>query len=376
MAIRVGRWDCTVCGNKGNMGPETHCTNCGASRPPNVKFYLPSDAEIVSEKIELKAAKAGADWICGHCEAQNKATATFCGSCGNPKDSKTGDTDLQSRTFSPTEVPRSGGLHESTAAGETYRKEHRSKIETKPGYKRKRPKGLLALILSSPILAGIVYYLLQAFPLAIEVEVIGHEWERSIQFKHYEAVTQEAWKVPAEAFNVSSFRAVHHYDRVSRGYETRTRTVRDKVGEETYVCGQKDLGNGYFEDVYCSRPIYKDRQETYREEVFEDVPVYRKKYRFDLMQWVGRPEYLLTNSAKDHSPSWPEAPKRGKKEDWREGPKQEMYRLVVREEDGDEHSEEVGYRFWTTRNVGDKVAAEKSRFLDIYYGITEMGKDQ
>ena len=376
MAIRVGRWDCMVCGTKGNMGPDTHCTNCGSSRPLDVKFYLPSDAEIVREKAGLKAAKAGPDWACGHCGAQNKAQSTYCGSCGNPKDDKSGDKEVQTRTFAPDAVPREGGLHESTAAGDTYRKEHRSKIETKPGYKRKRPRGLMALILSSPILAGIVYYLLQAFPLAIDVEVIGHEWERSIQFQHYEAVTQEAWKVPSGAFNVSSFRAVHHYDRVSRGFETRTRTVRDKVGEERYVCGQRDLGNGYFEDVYCTRPIYENREETYRTEVFDDVPVYAKKYRFDLMQWVSRPEYVQRNSGNDHNPDWPKAPSRGKADEWREVSRQESYRIVVREDDGDEHSEEVGYRFWTTRNIGDMLSAERSRFLDIYYGITEGGKDR
>ena len=48
MAIRVGRWDCFVCGHKGNLGPETHCTNCGSSRPKDVVFYLPDDAKVIT----------------------------------------------------------------------------------------------------------------------------------------------------------------------------------------------------------------------------------------------------------------------------------------------------------------------------------------
>ncbi|MCB0838989.1 MAG: zinc finger Ran-binding domain-containing family 2 protein, partial [Bacteroidetes bacterium] len=86
MAVRVGRWDCDVCGHIGNYGPHTKCASCGASRPANVKFYLPKDAEIVTDKEQLKEARAGVDWICGHCYSQNKAKDTVCNSCGNPRD--------------------------------------------------------------------------------------------------------------------------------------------------------------------------------------------------------------------------------------------------------------------------------------------------
>jgi len=376
MAIRVGRWDCTVCGTQGNPGPETKCTNCGATRPANVKFYLPEDAEVVSDQSRIREAKAGVDWICGHCKAQNKAGDTLCHSCGNPLDERSEDVDLQTRTYALDEVPDEGGLHESQAAGDQYRKAHRAKIETKSGRKRKRPKGLLALILSSPILAGILFFLLRTFPATIEVEVTEFEWQRSIQFQHYEAVAHEDWQVPQGAFEVSSFRAIHHYDKVFRGYETRTRTVREKVGEERYKCGQKDLGNGYFEDVYCTRPVYQNREETYQTEVYDDVPVYQTKYRFKVMQWISKPEYVRTASAMDHNPQWPVRPRSGDPNNWREGTQKESYRLSVLEDDGDEHSEEVGYKFWTMREKGEKLKAKRSRLLDIYYGLDEPGKER
>ena len=63
-------------------------------------------------------------------------------------------------------------------------------------------------------------------------------------------------------------------------YETRTRTVKVKEGEERYVSGQRDKGNGYFEDVYSTRPVYEDREEEYR-----DVPVYQTKYLYTVYEW-------------------------------------------------------------------------------------------
>jgi len=374
MAIRVGRWDCPACGTKKILGPETRCPNCGAPRPPRVKFYLVDESEEVTEKAQLKAAKAGADWICGHCNAQNKASELLCHACGNPRDETSEDREIQTRTYSQDEVPTTGGLHESEEAGDRYRREHRAKIESTPGYKRKRPKGLIRLLLASPVLAAALFFLLKAFPQTIEVEVIGFEWERTIQFEHYEPVQKEDWQVPPQASDVKSFRAIHHHEKVFKGYETRTRTVRDKVGEERYVCGQKDLGNGYFEDKYCTRPIYQERQEEYQAEIYDNVPVYKTKYRFTVMEWVAKSEYLQTLSGGDHDPRWPGQSAQRDADRWRAGKKQESYRLIVREQDGDEHNEAVSYAYWAEREKGQKIPAKRSRILDIYYGL-KMNED-
>ena len=66
MAIRVGRWDCFVCGHVGNVGTETHCKNCGSSRPKDVKFYLPDDAKLVLsfEKVEILNFAPSVDGLC------------------------------------------------------------------------------------------------------------------------------------------------------------------------------------------------------------------------------------------------------------------------------------------------------------------------
>lgn len=369
MAIRVGRWDCPVCGTKGNLGPETKCRNCGSARPQNVKFYLPEDSAIIEDHDKINEALAGVDWICGHCGAQNKAKDVLCESCGNPRDKFSGDIDLGVREYENQKIPRQG-MRKEDESGEKYRREYQQ-IRTKPGYKRKKVRGILGAILSVPLLAVALYGLLRTFPATIDVEVVGFRWERTIQYEHYEPVQREAWSTPSDAFDIQPFRAVHHYDKRYVRTETRTRTVQVKVGEEKYVCGQKDLGNGYFEDKYCTRPIYKDKEETYSHDVYEDVPVYQTKYKYKLMEWTRSNENLLKAGSQSHDPSWPNPPNHWNSSEWREGPKEEFYFISVKEDDGDIHEEEVGLAFWSNHNEGEILKAKRSRLLDIYYGLSE-----
>lgn len=370
MAVRVGRWDCDTCGHKGNLGPETRCINCGAPRPKNVKFYLPTDAEIINDEVRLRAAKAGADWICGHCTGHNKVTDEICHACGNPKDETSEDVDLQVREYEMSEIPIEG-RKKSEEAGERYRAARKLKQE-KPYEKFNviTKYGFIGFILF--LLVG--YVLLSSFPKSIEVEVSGFRWERSIQFERYEAVAKEDWNTPSNAFDVSSFRAIHHYNKVSRGFETRTRQVQVKVGEERYVCGQRDLGNGYFEDKYCTRPVYENRTEKYREEVFENVPVYQTKYRFKVMEWNRKNEYSRKTAAKDHTPQWPDLP--GSENEWRAGPRGQAYYVSVRESSGKSHEEKVGYNFWESLEKGEKLPAAKMRLIGTFKGITHPDKNR
>ena len=369
MAIRVGRWDCTTCGHIGNLGPETRCVACGAPRPPGVKFYLATDAEIIEDEKRLREAKAGADWVCGHCTAHNKAAETACHACGKPRDELSKDVELESRVYEGDSVPTTGERPEDRA-GERYRREHQA-LTTQPKSNRLRSLLTLGLVLVGFLIGG--NFLLRSFPKDITVEVQGHTWERIIQFEHYEPVQHEAWETPRNAFDVSTFRAIHHYDKVFRGYETRTRSVQVKVGETRYVCGQRDLGNGYFEDVYCTRPVYENRNEQYEVKVYDDVPVYATKYRYKLMEWTRQKHNRLAASGKNHEARWPDAPAAASREPdkWREGPKEESYALLVREEDGDVHTHKVNFAFWTQSASGTRLKARKSRVLDRYYGLTE-----
>ena len=186
---------------------------------------------------------------------------------------------------------------------------------------------------------------------------------------------KEAWNKPTGAFDVSSYRDIHHYDQIFRGYETRYRDVQYKVGEERYVCGKRDMGNGYFQDEYCTRPIYETRQESYQEKVYDRVPVYATKYRFSIMEWTERKQYLLSATGNDHNPRWPTKSYPDPK-NWREGAKQGFYYVTVERSSGKTDEERVGPTYWSSLREGGTVQAKKSLFYGTYYGLSDAGKEE
>ena len=364
MAVRVGRWDCDVCGHIGNYGPHTKCASCGASRPANVKFYLPKDAEIVTDKEQLKEARAGVDWICGHCYSQNKAKDTVCNSCGNPRDESSEDINLEEKEYNLNEVPIDGSRERKII--------HQLEKQQLADTPRKSP--LRKVIIGIFVILGFIA-MLRIFPKEITVTVDQFQWERTLQMEHKEPVQEEDWTLPSGAFNTSSFEAIKEYKQVFRGYETRTRTVQVPVGQESYVCGQIDKGNGYFEDKYCTRTIYESREETYQEEVYDQVPVYATKYRYSIMRWVSHKENLLKTSGQNHEPSWPSTLGKDDPDEWKKAKRTEQYFILVKESDGDIHKEKLGLDYWQGLSLGQELKAKKSFLFDMYYGLASPEKD-
>ena len=354
MAIRIGRWDCPTCGTVGVPGPETRCPNCGASRPKNVQFYLPPESEVVEDEVLIREARAGADWVCGHCHSQNKAAADQCFSCGNPRDEESEDIALREREYRPGEAPK--------AAPSRPRTLH---PEEQPKPKRNRSWLPAVILLVVAVLGG------GAIPRTVGVGIQAFSWERTHQILHKEAVQHEEWQVPAGAFQVESFQAVHHYNKVFRGYETRTRTERVQVGTQRVVCGTIDKGNGYFEDRYCNEPVYESRQVEYQEEVYDNVPVYDTKYRFRLWEWVARQEYLLRTSGNDQQPEWPVTSSYAGKEDFREGDKAERYWIDLALPGGEVQREEISFGRWSQLNESSTVQGKRAWLWGWWYGLAE-----
>jgi hypothetical protein len=86
MAIREGAWDCPACGQKRNRGPEKCCGACGSPRGTDVKFYLPEDAQEVTDEEALKKAKSGPDWNCQYCNGDKGQIKLSVPACGAGKD--------------------------------------------------------------------------------------------------------------------------------------------------------------------------------------------------------------------------------------------------------------------------------------------------
>lgn len=352
MAVRIGRWDCESCGFVGNAGPDTKCSKCGSPRPANVKFYLPAESDIVTDENSIRSAKSGANWVCSYCQAHNTAADLICKSCGSPNTPQEEHDKLQEKEYNLDEVP--------TSSDDVKRKQ-----QTPPTPPKKSRKWLKIL----GIIVGVILFFifLTTFESDIDVKVDQKLWSRTIKIEKFDFVTEEDWSLPAEAQLLESFDAVHHYDKVSRGYETKTRTVQVKVGEEKYVSGQKDLGNGYFEDVYSTRPIYEDRTETYEEEVFEDVPVYQTKYRYKIKKWAETDPLVASGSG--DAASYPQFSESLFDVPARAIDTVEVYKLIITDHSGEKQEEECDFAYWQQTKEGGTVKARKSSVFGTYYGL-------
>jgi hypothetical protein len=319
MAIREGAWDCPACGRKGNRGPEKFCGGCGRPRGPEVKFYLPDDSPEVTEAEALKRAQAGPDWICPYCDADNPAINAFCSGCGAPRDGAKAREIVEHRLNETPAVPPP--LPQPLAAP--------AALSKGSFWKKGCGFGCLGL------LAIFALFIFLGRPKATTLAVTGHHWARTIAVEVHKPVTEQAWEgeVPAGARILGSSREVHHVDHIQTGTRTKTRTVTEQVqtGTERVKTGTRDLGNGYFEDVYEDRPVYQDRshEESYQEPVYRDQPVYRQRIRYEIQKWVKDRDARTEGS--DLNPVWPDP---GLGANQRESGRQEIYEVLFKDADG------------------------------------------
>ena len=104
-----------------------------------------------------------------------------------------------------------------------------------------------------------------------------------------------------------------------------------QTGSERVKVGTRDLGNGYFEDVYEDRPTYENRsrEETYQQPVYRDQPVYRQRVRYEIEKW--QPDREARAEGRDHAAVWPD-PRLGSRE--RAGKREETYEVFFRTAEG------------------------------------------
>lgn len=350
MSIRLGRWDCPVCGQVGNLGNATSCPSCGSPRGKDVQFYLPENSDEITEAKLLQEANAGVDWRCDYCGSDNKATATTCKSCGNERTKEDIDRNLYEYSLSETPHANPSKKVKPDIAPESL-------TQKSPGFKS---KGLLFVIGLVLVIAIISF-----MPRSFKVQVIKHSWYRSIEIENNKLVTEEDWNMPSNAVELkNSSRAIHHYNQVLSHYETRYRNVQVQVGSEQYICGQTDMGNGYFQDRYCDRPVYDTRQESYQAPIYTNVPVYATKYRYTIYKWVK--DHDIDAQGNDQNAKWPS--EQLANNNWREGKKTEKYILFLKDNKGKEYQEEVDYNLWSNIRLNQQIYAKKNS-VGGFYGI-------
>lgn len=324
--IRRGYWICPACKHK-NPGNLELCESCGHTleikEGEPSPFFLDETSQEVNQINELREAHSGADWICDYCNTANDGLAKSCKQCGSGR---------------------------------------QQKLEKAPEQKLPPKKRSVSKILIGSGIALIALILLLAIPLYDPVKITGFSWERNIEIEYSRIVTEEGWELPTggtllktETRFSHNQDVLDHYDRVevkkSRevedGYTTETYTEYEdvQVGTETVKTGTRDLGNGYFEDVYEERPVYERKavQQTrqvpkYRTEYYteiEEVPVYRQEpvyktwYTYDILRWFHQRLEKTTGNSKE-GVEWPAYTLAGNE---RAGTKTEIYTVFLISDD-------------------------------------------
>jgi hypothetical protein len=240
-----------------NRGRDLACAGCGATRDEDVTFFLEDEAPEVTDEALLRAARAGADWLCAHCGSSNRPVAPRCATCGAER----GDSaarEVHERPLRPEAPPPAAAA--------------------RPAPRPSRRLLPILLPLGLAVLGGIAWLALRI--TEVPVTVAGFEWERTIEIESLRTVRESAWadEVPSDVRTLSRERAVRRHEQV-------------QVGTQRVKTGVRDLGNGFFEDVYEERPVYEQR------------PVYAVRVDYEVERW--RPERRAEARGSDRSPRWP-----------------------------------------------------------------------
>lgn len=364
MAIREGRWDCSSCGSTRIYGRHVDCPGCGRPRPAGVRFYLADGEPIVTDPEQLNEARSGPDWICRQCGATTRAAFATCGGCGAP------------RADSPTQrVIEYRHAEADARAPLAPEAEWDWFLTLRSLYARPGVRGLLKILAKGAavclLLVGIALSIAayRNRPQIIPARVTEATWTRTIWYRELHAWTGEGWTLPDSAQVLGQERRVQRTERrvvrvdttwstvpvyrtVRDGADTVTRTVHDQVrtGSRTYVCGNRDLGNGYFEDIECSEPVYETRTRTVTEvvprytsvsagteqrmrlrEVHGNVPVHGTWYRYRAREWrTGR---VSAEGSRDSARAWPALPS----DTLRETERHEGFLVVIEDARGETH---------------------------------------
>ena len=359
MAIYEGKWRCLRCASV-NAGRDVGCVTCGVKRSADVLFFLEDDAPSLSDEKLLAQANAGADWICLYCGSNCRASENQCAGCGSLR------TDANKQLAEETR-----GVNDwSEAAQKIYPAQKFAADAPRESFFSRRLQkfallgaGALTLIFTA-LFAGLVY--ISTLEYAVEVEVSGLEWQRSIALEEYKTVTESAWEgeVPGNARIQSNERALHHTDKVPNGTRTVPETYTEQVsdGTEKYVCGKINKKNGYFEDKYCTRTKYKTVTKTRNktETVYRDVPVYKTRYTYLIDKWIAAGE--KTTSGNDFNPQWADVKTDNVKT--RESSRTENYILICKELGGDNklHKIQIAPEKWRQFQTGQRIGGKTDFF--------------
>ena len=362
MTVREGRWDCQYCATKGILGRHKTCMVCFAARPAGTRFYLPTDSAAVTDAELLGYAQKGPDWVCAFCSTSNPADVRICRSCQSERSVDAHTQEI--KTYEPGDAPQAGDMALDPPAPEAETERDRTDI-IRSGSRPKRNSRLIGIgVLLLVCLFGAIFASRFLIPNDVSAALSRVEWERTVEIEELRTVTESDWTLPSNAILIDQEEQIRTYDEVISGYVTEYREVPESVyvGDRDYVCGQRDLGNGFFEDVICSEPIYET---TYRTEavdvpVYESVPVYDTFYTYEIDKWTLSRTERVTGA--DQGAYWPET-SLGEFE--REGERYENYVAVFTSANGETYRLDLPYQRWASLGIERRYDLDVNAFGEV-----------
>lgn len=362
-----GFYDCQYCGTKRIRGGLSNCPNCGKQRGTGTRFYMDSSNINYVDSDKAKTISRQPDWLCSFCDQLNSATLSNCSSCGASKDdSEKNYFDMKneedfSKDFS-FDVGSGMGSSKDSSSGmrdgwvfSKYNSFRMGILNFLTSFVMKFNKNLLLKL--SAVFGAILFLVLFIFMLIPREDTLTInelKWKRSISIEEERTVSESGWSVPSRGRVYKTKNEIHHYDSVIDHYETveetKTREVIDRY--EDYVSGYRDLGNGYFEEIISSRPVYRTETyiETRQKPVYIQVPIYKTKYYYKIDKWfVCR---SVDTSGSDKEIYWGTVTL---KDGEREGSKSESFVIVAKNKKDKTVSYNIDFDRWSSLNVGDVV---------------------
>jgi hypothetical protein len=368
--IIEGYWDCHSCGTKGIKGRYQECPHCGAARDGDTVFYLKEETTISDEVAS--GVSQNPDWFCSFCESLNSDDAIYCTNCGSSKvNSELNYFQLQDKQ----KLKKSNrvrhklknkanviGILIVICMGMFYINLARAIVrDTKPATATKQTiatttKQTTATTTNST--QAVAKTVTTKQPQELTVLITGINWKIGTNIQRANYVKDSGWSLPTDARLEYTKEEIADYEKVIAGYDTKTRIVHEKVkvGTETYKKGKpKDMGNGYFKQETGVRDVTKDetKQETYKEKIYKDVPIYKTKYYYSIARWQNlRTEYVEGNTKEVN---WGKVKLEA---DEREGDKKQYYNIygtIMVNGQSEEVRYELDYADWLKVNVGETV---------------------
>jgi hypothetical protein len=236
-------WQCSVCRHDGNRGlKDRYCCNCGHKKDESDPERMPDDtseAAALSGEAKLKA-KAGNDWVCKYCQANQNQLNKCCGNCGGDRDG--------TRLVSPAQAEVIG--REVREDFEAAKREAERFGRELDAYSEQRSRSFAPAISADVeealppkawriyAAAGVALMLFGSLlwwlftPHLVEAKVSQLYWQHDTLIDRYAVHRHEGWTPSFGAFEVIPLGLRHHhYERVHVG------SHREPY-QDRYACGE------------------------------------------------------------------------------------------------------------------------------------------